>query len=296
MPPPSPASLAPNGRFAPRLPACSTVRVAAPTAASDDAASAIACGKRVVRVVSSDPSSCPDVGRSGGATARGAPGVFALTGSGAGRFASGGAVRYPPGARAGRGADREGYMNLTGWAVCAAVAGAAMPSHAQQSAAAARDALFGPRATLSIQGHAFLSDRDIATIRQMPQVTQLKYYGAMAAAPEAGFAAEATTGAFGFHDLDTARRAALRGCEERRAGGAPCVIVVDVVPRGYAPGRALTLSQDASAAVRGGVLREAGGTMAASRSTGAFGVGADSASAVAACAGGGAGDCAVVID
>ena len=185
-------------------------------------------------------------------------------------------------------------MRISAWVLGLVLA--ACPAVAQQSRDAARGQLFDGRATLSIQRHAFLTDRDIATMREIPNVAQIKYYGAFAAAPDAGFAAEETTAAFNFHDLESARRAALRGCEARRSGGAPCVVAADVVPRGYAPGRSLTLSQDASAAVRGRALRQGGGTLAASPSTGLFGIGADDGAAVAACRNaGGAADCAVAV-
>ena len=148
--------------------------------------------------------------------------------------------------------------------------------------------LFDARGVVvSIQRHAFLSDADVATLGALPKVAELKYYGAMAAHPSEGLQAARTRGAFNFHSVETARAAALAGC------GAGCVVVADILPRGHAPGRALTLNQDATAAVSGRAGRRAGpeAALAASRSTGAWGLGKGGAAALAACAAEGAGDC-----
>lgn len=166
------------------------------------------------------------------------------------------------------------------------------------TAAQARDQLFdGGGSVLVVQDAAtFLSETDRATLRAMPRVAELKYYGALAAAPASGLTSDATTGAFNFHSVAEARAAALRGCEARRAGGPACQIVADVVPRGYRPGRAASLNQDATGAVQGRSLARSGGHLAASASTGAWGLGADDRAAVSACRqGGGAADCTVVV-
>ncbi|WP_308917954.1 hypothetical protein [Jannaschia sp. LMIT008] len=170
----------------------------------------------------------------------------------------------------------------------------ALPATAQRVADqnAARGQLFGDRTVVSIQRHGFLTQGDIATLQAMPRVADLKYYGAMAAAPGAGLQAETTTGAFNYHSPARARAAALQGCEAKRRGGAACVIVADVLPRGFRPGQALTLNQDASRAVNGRALRRNGGVLAASASTGAWALGPDAATARANC---GQGDCQVVV-
>ena len=157
-----------------------------------------------------------------------------------------------------------------------------------RDAAAAQ--LFDARGVVvSIQRHAFLSEADVATLGALPRVATLKYYGAMAAHPSDGLQSARTRGAFNFHSVKTARAAALAGC------GAGCVVVADILPRGYAPDRALTLNQDATAAVSGRAGRRAGpdAALAVSRTTGAWGLGAGGAAALATCAAEGAGDCAL---
>lgn len=171
---------------------------------------------------------------------------------------------------------------------------AAVPAAAQAipDQAEAKRQLFATRgAVVAVQAHAFLSDADIATLGALPEVAQLKYYGAMAAHPTEGLQAERTRGAFNFHSVESARAAALAGC------GAGCVIVADILPRRYEPGRALTLNQDASRAVDGRDFRRAGGNaaLAISPSTGAWGLGDGGPAAVATCAAQGAGDCAVAV-
>ncbi|MEM9795741.1 MAG: 5-aminolevulic acid synthase [Pseudomonadota bacterium] len=145
-----------------------------------------------------------------------------------------------------------------------------------------------------IQDRDFLTDLDRATLEQMPKLAELKYYGALAAPPDTGLQSEATTGAFNYHDRASARRAAVEGCDAKRAGGATCVIVAEILPRRYRDGRALTLNQDATAALRGRDFQRAGpnGVLAASPSTGAWGLGATPEAAVAAC---GADDCEAAV-
>ncbi|MCK0166925.1 5-aminolevulic acid synthase [Jannaschia sp. S6380] len=164
--------------------------------------------------------------------------------------------------------------------------------------ATARQALFETRsAQIVVQRHPFLSEIDLAALQEMPKVAQLKYYGALAAAPDAGFQSETTRGAFNFHSIDAARAAAVAGCDAARRGGRPCVVVADILPRRYAPGRPLTLSQDASATVVGRGFRRAGtdATLAISPTTGAWGLGDGAQAAIASCAAAGARDCELAV-
>lgn len=163
---------------------------------------------------------------------------------------------------------------------------------------AAKRLLFSTRnSTITVLPQPFLAAEDIAALEAMPKVAGLKYYGALAAAPNAGLQAETSTGAFNYHSLDAARKAAVAGCDAKRSGGASCVVVAEVTPRNYQDGRALTLSQDASAVVSGRDFRRAGSnaTLAISPSSGSWGLGDGSAAAIATCAASGARDCEAVV-
>ncbi|SDZ38856.1 hypothetical protein SAMN05444004_112111 [Jannaschia faecimaris] len=158
--------------------------------------------------------------------------------------------------------------------------------------ATAKRELFDTRgAQVVATAHDFLTEADFATLQALPKVAQLKYYGAMAAHPPSGLQSERTQGAFNFHSVEAARAAALRTC------GRGCVIVADIVPRGYRPGRSLTLNQDASRAVDGRDFRRAGpnATLAISEETGAWALGDGGSAALATCAARGARDCVVAV-
>ncbi|MGB3555590.1 MAG: hypothetical protein WBA25_13225, partial [Jannaschia sp.] len=137
----------------------------------------------------------------------------------------------------------------------------ALPAAAQSvpDQSTAKKQLFGTRAsTLTVIAQPFLSAAEIATLQAMPEVATLTYYGALAVAPAAGLEDEASTGSFNYHSLEAARAAAIAGCNAKRRGGPACAVVAEVSPRSYAPGRALTLSQDATRAVDGRAFRRAG--------------------------------------
>ncbi|MEM7490828.1 MAG: 5-aminolevulic acid synthase [Pseudomonadota bacterium] len=174
---------------------------------------------------------------------------------------------------------------------------AALPAAAQTlpDRDAARALLFeADGSEIVVIAHDFLSELDIETLGQMPQVAQLKYYGALAAAPALGLQAEASRGAFNYHSPERARAGALAECDAVRGGGPACVIVAEIRPRGWQDGRALTLSQDATEAVTTRAFRRAGPSpvLAISPSTGAWGLGDGAAAAVAAC---GQADCAPAV-
>ncbi len=158
--------------------------------------------------------------------------------------------------------------------------------------ATAKRLLFSARgAQLAIVQEPFLSEADIATLRELPKIAQMKYYGALAVDPAQGLQSQATRGAFNFHSIEAARAAAISGC------GASCRIVAEIRPRGYAEGRALTLNQDASGAVEGRNFGRAGAdaALAVSPSTGAWGLGSGGQAAIATCETEGAGDCEVAV-
>lgn len=155
---------------------------------------------------------------------------------------------------------------------------------------AARAQLFDPRRTqVAITRHPFLTEADIATLQALPQAAQLDYYGALAVDPATGLQGARARGAFNFHSPEAARAAALSGC------GAGCVVVAEIRPRDFVDGRPFTLSQDASRAVAGRALARAGGTLAISPATGAWGMGEGPAAAVSSCAAAGGADCRPVV-
>ncbi|UWQ17019.1 DUF4189 domain-containing protein [Jannaschia sp. M317] len=162
----------------------------------------------------------------------------------------------------------------------------------------AKRQLFGTRTSeTSILPQPFLAEGDLATLRAMPKVASLKYYGALAVSPEAGLQNAASTGAFNYHSLDAARAAAIKECNAKRPGGPACVVVAEVTPRRFEEDRALTLSQDATKVVAGRDFRRAGdnAAMAISEASGAWGIGDGADAAIAMCAADGARDCEVVV-
>ncbi|MGL4311537.1 MAG: 5-aminolevulic acid synthase [Paracoccaceae bacterium] len=163
----------------------------------------------------------------------------------------------------------------------------------------AKQQLFGTKgAEIVVATHDFLTDADKATLRQLANAIQ--YYGAIAAAPDAGLMADATMVAANHHGAKAARAEALAGCEAKRGGaGSKCVIVADVRPQGWSE-RALMLSLDATTGFMADYRKaNAPKALAISPSTGqwAISIGGDAAAmAVAACGKkSGAGDCAVVV-
>lgn len=117
------------------------------------------------------------------------------------------------------------------------------------------------------------------------------WFAALAFAPDAGLLAEPSTLAANHHGLEAARSAALSACEEKRSGGAACRVVMEITPRGFAPGGP-ELSRAATEAFAGEYRRaRAPRAFAISPSTGEWGLagGAGSlaearAAALAACA------------
>lgn len=123
---------------------------------------------------------------------------------------------------------------------------------------------------------------------------QQPWYGAIAISPDEGLMSEATVAAAKYHDVQSAGRIALADCNARKKGAADCVVAAVILPKGWKQGRALQLSAEATEAFRTGYK---GGALATSAITGSFGMGADPAAAVAACAAKTevATDCTVVI-
>lgn len=179
----------------------------------------------------------------------------------------------------------------------ALIAGAAMA--APMTGKDARKALFKPGPVeIAVLDLPFLTEQDRTVLGQIAQ--QQKYYGAIAFAPEDGLLSESLTGAFNFHDVPSARAAALRGCEAQRTSDNPCEVVTELRPKGWEDGRALSLSGDATNAFRSEYRKaRSPKAMAVSPSTGLFAVATDPAApgtAMGQCeAIAQAGDCTVVL-
>ena len=126
---------------------------------------------------------------------------------------------------------------------------------------------------------------------------KLEYYGAIAMSPDEGFQSEASQSALNYHGVAAADAAALSACNaNRRSGTRGCILAARILPAGYEE-RGLTLSTNATRALRDTYARaRAPKALAASASTGAFAVGRPD-EALAACQRGarGAGDCAIVV-
>ena len=102
--------------------------------------------------------------------------------------------------------------------------------------------LAGQQVTLHL--YPFLTKSDLQTLRLVAtnkQALQLfitsKGYSALAVAPDEGFApggapAPSAMAIGDFADAATAAAAATKGCDAKRKGGAPCVVVLAVGPAG----------------------------------------------------------------
>lgn len=118
------------------------------------------------------------------------------------------------------------------------------------------------------------------------------YYAAIAISPDEGLMSEATMAAANHHTVEAAVAAALAQCNAKKAGAADCVIAATVKPEGW-QAQPLQLSAGATA----DFANYAGGALAISAMTGAWGIGASGEEAIAACAAKqeAATDCAVAI-
>lgn len=163
---------------------------------------------------------------------------------------------------------------------------------------AARQMLYRPdRAEVAIYPDPALDEQGRTILTQI--LRDQKYYAAVAMAPDEGIMSEALIAAANYHDVGTARSAALDQCNARRTGGRACVIIMELRPAGW-QARDLQMNVDATEAFNDSYMRTRGSrAMAVSRSSGQWGIGTGrdaSAGAVAACeAMGPATDCRVVV-
>ena len=181
----------------------------------------------------------------------------------------------------------------------AALALLAAPALAEPLPGAQVDAMLFPPAPVEVVAYTVegLSQDEISLLTQV--AASQKYYAAVAFAPAEGILAEPTVMAANFHNVDAARAAAIRQCNDRRQGGRACIIAFEVRPQGWEP-RALQLSADATEAFSAGFARaRAPRAFAISEATGQFGAGSGADAAAAALAdcrdAPGAGDCRIVI-
>lgn len=126
---------------------------------------------------------------------------------------------------------------------------------------------------------------------------QQPWYAAVALSPDEDLmTSQATVAGAQFHDTDAAAAFALAGCEAKRSGESPCVVVALVRPEAWKAGD-LQLSLNATAFFNSDYEpAESPKALATSASTGAFGFGAGSDAALADCqTKSAAEDCIVVI-
>jgi hypothetical protein len=156
---------------------------------------------------------------------------------------------------------------------------------------AAAEMLFAPKlAEVEIIDTGLLP-KDQAKVLEMVARDQ-PYYAAIAISPDEGLMSEATVAAANHHTLDAAAAAALADCNGKKSGATECAIVAVVRPEGW-EARPLQLSSSATE----DFANYAGGALAISALSGAWGIGGSADEAIAACAvkTEAATDCAVAI-
>lgn len=148
------------------------------------------------------------------------------------------------------------------------------------SAKAAKKALFAPgKAEVVIMPEANLPQDQAQTLELVG--AQQGYYGAIAMSPDDGLMFDATVIAANYHDTGAASRAALADCNAKKKGKTDCVVAALIRPKGWKE-KGFQLSSDATAGFKTDFKKDS--VMAVSELTGAWAIGADDATAVAACA------------
>jgi len=138
----------------------------------------------------------------------------------------------------------------------------------------ARKLLFrGAKTSLVLNPSAPMTDVEKGALETLVATNGFQYYGAMAYAPDEGLISESLQGAFNFHSVESASQAALAACNAANAaGGQPCIVAAQIVPRRYER-RDFQLSQDATAAIEEYRAIREEKAMAISPSSGGFGLG-----------------------
>lgn len=156
----------------------------------------------------------------------------------------------------------------------------------------------GGGAVVEVLPQPFLSQEQVAILAQVGAAQP--YYGAIAVSPDEGLMVEATVAAANHHSTDAAQTAALAGCDAKRKGAAPCMIVALIRPERWTT-QPFQLSAGATAGFLDDYMKiRRDKAFAVSPQTGLWGIGKGrdaAAKAVADCAAKGQNvtDCAVVV-
>ena len=156
----------------------------------------------------------------------------------------------------------------------------------------------GGGAVVEVLPQPFLSQEQVAILAQVGAAQP--YYGAIAVSPDEGLMVEATVAAANHHSTDAAQTAALAGCDAKRKGAAPCMIVALIRPENWTA-QPFQLSAGATAGFLDDYMKiRRDKAFAVSPQTGLWGIGKGrdaAAKAVADCAAKGQNvtDCAVVV-
>ncbi|MDF0600063.1 5-aminolevulic acid synthase [Psychromarinibacter sp. C21-152] len=190
-------------------------------------------------------------------------------------------------------------MRLTLLSLAAALVLPALAAAQPIDGETAAPMLFGDAVSVAVNPGAGLNEKDAEIVDILVRSNDFSYYGAIAFSPEEGLMSESLQGAFNFHDVQTASRAALAACSQaKQPGTEACVVAAQLFPRGYQP-RTFQLSQDATAAFADYAESDGPKAIALSASTGAYGIGTGGdaqAQAVAECnAQAGARDCRIAV-
>jgi len=173
-------------------------------------------------------------------------------------------------------------MRLAGLAVVVAAALGTAAAADPVTGKVARAVLFAPEgAEVEMLLPGLMSDSDAAALGMVAEAQP--YYGAVAISPDEGLMAEATVAAANYHDTDTATLAALAGCDAKRSGQTPCVVVALIRPKGWEP-RALQLSAATTTGFAKQYKGRGGKALAVSASTGLWGIATGNGAAAAAAA------------
>jgi len=160
----------------------------------------------------------------------------------------------------------------------------------------------GPRATaVAVTNAEVISPAEAEGLKALN--AQLPYYSAVAISPDEGLQSTSVAITAGFHDGESAARAAIEACNKaRKRESKPCLVVAYVLPRGYDGVRAVMMSTSATDAFRDSYKRApAPKAFALSAATGKWGAAtaagsgeAARADALASCTNAGGTDCRVV--
>ena len=132
--------------------------------------------------------------------------------------------------------------------VAGGVAGGAL-AEALSYTAAKREVVSSKRTVFVLGEVGFLGEKEQAIVAALKD--NITYYGALALSPDEGLYVDWLQAAAQYHSRQGAKAAALAQCEaNRKRASAPCVVVLEVMPKGEKNSPALSLSSPASEALR----------------------------------------------